>query len=143
VPVRSLRRLVSGPQRHQVTLLALDYKVHTLSSESHNQVDRTQWRDLLRSFRNVKTLRVHNGLIRDLSRCLELDGEPPLGLLPGLTELVCPAGSVNDKTFSAFIHEREVAGQPVKLVGETFPVGRRRYTFISSTGVSYIGPDPL
>ena len=63
--------------------------------------------------------------------------------LPELTEVVCPVGSVNDKIFSAFIDECEVAGQPVKLIGETFPVGRFEYTFGSSTGVSYIDPDPL
>jgi hypothetical protein len=52
-------------------------------------------------------------------------------------------GSVNDKTFSAFIHEREVAGQPVKLIGETFPVDRFEYIFFSSNGISYIDTDPL
>jgi len=133
---------VLGPLFSDVVDITLDYKEHTLSSESHNQVDWAQWRELLRSFRNVKTLRVHNGLVRDLSRCLQSDAEPSLELLPELTELVCPAGSVNDKTFSAFIVEREVAGQPVKLIGETFPVGRPRYTFVSSTGISYIDPDP-
>jgi hypothetical protein len=91
----------------------------------------------------VKTLRVHNGLIRDLSHCLKLDGKPPLELLPGLIELICSAGSINDKTFSAFINEREVAGQPVKLIRETSPVGRFEYTFYTSTGISHIYPDPL
>jgi hypothetical protein len=134
---------VLSPLFSDVVDLALDYREHTLSSEWHDPVDRTQWRDLLRAFRNVKTLRVHNGLVKDLSRCLQLDGEPPLELLPELTELVCPAGSVNDKTFSAFIHEREVAGQPVKLIGETFPVDRIRYTFYTSSGNSRIDPDPL
>jgi hypothetical protein len=66
-----------------------------------------------------------------------------LELLPELTELVCPAGSVNDKTFSAFIDEREVADQPVKLIGETSPVGRSKYMFYTSTGISHIDPDPL
>jgi len=133
---------VLSPLFSDVLDLTLDYKEHTLSSEWHNQVDRTQWRDLLRAFRNVKTLRVHNGLVRDLSRSLQLDGEPPPELLPELTELVCPAGSVDDKIFSVFIHEREVAGEPVKLIGETFPVGRGQYTFFSSIGISYIDPDP-
>jgi hypothetical protein len=134
---------VLSPLFSNVVDLALDYREHTLSSEWHTQVDRAQWRDLLGSFRNVKTLRVHDGLVRDVSRCLQLDGEPPLGLLPELTELVCPAGSINDKTFLAFIHEREVAGQPVKLIGETSPVGRFEYTFYTSTGISHIDPDPL
>jgi hypothetical protein len=134
---------VLSPLFSDVVDITLDYREHTLSSESHNQVDRTQWRELLGSFRNVKTLRVHNGLVSDLSRCLQLDGEPPLELLPELTELVCPVGSVNDKVFSAFIDEREVAGQPVKLIGETSPVGHFEYTFYTSTGISHIDPDPL
>jgi hypothetical protein len=134
---------VLSPLFSDVVDITLDYREHTLSSEWHSQVDRTQWRELLRSFRNVKTLRVHNGLVRDLSCCLQLDGEPPLELLPERTELVCPVGSVNDKIFSAFIDEREIAGQPVKLIGETFPVDRFQYTFASSTGISYIDPDPL
>jgi hypothetical protein len=133
---------VLSPLFSEVVDITLDYREHTLSSEWHNQVDRTQWRELLGSFRNVKTLRVHNGLVRDLSLCLQLDGEPPLELLPELTELICPVGSVDDKTFSAFVHEREVAGQPVKLIGETFPVGRFEYTFVSSTGIFHIDPDP-
>ena len=134
---------ILSPLFSNVVDLTLDYREHTLSSEWHNQVDRVQWRELLGSFRNVKKLRVHNGLVRDLSRCLQLDGEPPLELLPELTELVCPAGSVNDKTFSAFIDEREVAGQPVKLIGETSPVGRWEYTFYTSNGTSHIDPDPF
>jgi hypothetical protein len=134
---------VLSPLFSDVVDITLDYREHTLSSEWHNEVDRTQWRELLGSFRNVKTLRVHNGLVRDLSRALQLDGEPPLELLPELMELVCPVGSVNDKIFSAFINEREVAGQPVKVIGETFPVGRSEYTFISSNGTSHIDPDPL
>jgi len=133
---------VLSPLFSNVVDLTLDYKEHTLSSEWHNQVNRAQWRELLGSFRNVKTLRVHNSLVKDLSRCVQLDGEPPLELLPELTELVCPAASVNDKIFSAFIDEREVAGQPVNLIGKTFPVSRGRYTFLSSTGISYIDADP-
>jgi hypothetical protein len=58
------------------------------SSEEHNEVDRTEWRKLLRPFSNVKTLRIEKGLVKDLSRCLELeDGEFPLELLPELQEL--------------------------------------------------------
>jgi hypothetical protein len=134
---------VLSPLLSDVVDITLDYREHTLSSEWHNQANRTQWRELLGSFRNVKTLRVHNGLVRDLSCCLQLDGKPPLELLPELTELVCPVGSVHNKIFSAFVHEREVAGRPVNLIGETFPVGRFDYTFYSPTGTSHIDADPL
>jgi len=114
---------ILSPLSSTVVDLSLVYEDQTLSSEGHNQVDRTQWRELLGSFRNVKTLRVHNGLVGEVSRSLRLDGEPPLELLPELNELMCPQGSHNDKTFAAFIHEREVAGQPINVIEEAFPAG--------------------
>ena len=61
---------VLSPLFSTVVDLTLDYRSHTLSSEWHNQVHPTQWRELLRSFRNVETLRVHDGLVGELSRCL-------------------------------------------------------------------------
>jgi hypothetical protein len=65
--------------------LYLRHKVHSSSSEEHDEVDRTEWRKLLRPFSNVKTLRIEKGLVKDLSRSLELeDGELPLELLPEL-----------------------------------------------------------
>jgi hypothetical protein len=68
--------------------LTFEHKVHSRSSEEHNEVDRTEWRELLRPFSNVKTLRVDDKLVNDLCRCLRLDdGELPLELLPELQEL--------------------------------------------------------
>jgi hypothetical protein len=122
--------------------LILDYREHTLSSEMHNEVDPTLWREILGSFRNVEILCVHKGLVGEVSRSLRLDGYQPLELLPDLKEIVCPTGSVEDKSFAPFIRDREVAGQPVKLIGETFPVGRARYKFVTSTGIIDIAPDP-
>ena len=130
------------PLFSSVVDLTLDYRQHTQSSERHKQVKHTLWRELLGSFRNVEILRVHKGLVMEVSDSLRSAEEPPLELLPELKELVCPTGSVDDKTFAAFIHDREVAGQPVKLIGETFPVGRRGYRFQTSTGMTYIDPDP-
>jgi hypothetical protein len=40
-------------------------QVHSRSSEEHNEVDRTEWRKLLKTFSNVKTLLVEDGLVRD------------------------------------------------------------------------------
>jgi hypothetical protein len=40
--------------------------VHSQSSEEHNDVDRIEWRNLLKSFGNVKTLRVEDGLVEEL-----------------------------------------------------------------------------
>jgi hypothetical protein len=47
--------------------LILDYREHTLSSEIHNEVDPTLWCEFLGSFRNVEILRVHKGLVGDVT----------------------------------------------------------------------------
>jgi hypothetical protein len=130
------------PLLSPVADLILDYREHTLSSEMHNEVDPTLWREFLGSFRNVEILRVHKGLVGEVSRSLRLDGEQSLELLPELKELVCPTGSVEDKSFAPFIRDREVAGQPVELIGETFPVGQAGYSFYTSTGRIDVAPDP-
>jgi hypothetical protein len=137
---KALKQLFS-----EVVDLTLDCKGHSLSSEWHNQADRTKWRELLGCFRHVKILRVHNGLVGELSRCLQSDGEPSpsLEVLPELKELVCPAGYVDDKTFSPFIYECEVPGQPISLIGKAYPVGRTRFAIDFSRGVTHIEPDPL
>jgi hypothetical protein len=130
------------PSSSSVGELILDYGEHSLLSELHNEVAPTLWRELLGSFRNVQILRVHEGLVREVSHSLRLDGGQSLELLPELKELVCPTGSVKDKSFAPFVHDREVAGQPVKLIGETFPVGQAGYSFYTSTGMIDIAPDP-
>ena len=95
--------------------LTLQHKAHGQSSEEHNDVDRSEWRKLLRSFSNVKTLRVAEGLVEELSRCLHLeDGELPLELLPELQELTYYFGSRD--AFTSFIDARRATGRPVTLV---------------------------
>ncbi|KAI0285882.1 hypothetical protein BGY98DRAFT_245073 [Russula aff. rugulosa BPL654] len=65
--------------------LTLEHGVHSRSSKEHDEVDRTEWRKLLRSFRNAKSLHIAD----ELSRGLQLDGgEPSLELLPELQELI-------------------------------------------------------
>jgi hypothetical protein len=130
-----------GPLFPAVVDLALEHREHTLSSEGHNQADRTQWRQLLGSFRNVKTFSVHHGLVGELSRSLRLEGEPPLEVLPELEELVCPTESIRNKAFTPFIREHVDAGRFFRLVGEDFPVGRGVYNFHSSTGVYRVPSD--
>jgi len=44
-----------GQMFSAVEHLALTHEVHDRSSEEHNEVDRNEWRKLLRSFRNVKS----------------------------------------------------------------------------------------
>jgi hypothetical protein len=97
--------------------LTLVHDVHSQSSEEHNEVDRTEWRKLLRSFSNVKTLRIEDGLVRELSRCLRLeDGEHPLELLPELQELTYSGSDNANDAFTSFIDARQNAGRPVTLI---------------------------
>jgi hypothetical protein len=97
--------------------LTLGHEVHGQSSEEHNEVDRTEWRKLLRSFRNVKTLHIDNGLIDGLSRCLRLeDGELPLEVLPELQELTYSGSCYADDAFTSFTDSRQNAGRPVTLI---------------------------
>ena len=97
--------------------LTLLHEVHSQSSEEHNEVERTEWRKLLRSFSNVKTLQIDDELVRELSRCLRLeDEEDPLEVLPELQELTYSgSGDVND-AFTSFIVARRNAGRPVNLI---------------------------
>src|SRR6267154_1969619 len=97
--------------------LTLMHRVHSRSSEEHNEVERTEWSKLLKSFSNVTTLLIEDGLVRELSRCLRLDdGEDPLELLPELQELTY-LGSDNAKdSFTSFIDARQKAGCPVTLI---------------------------
>ena len=97
--------------------LTLGHEVHSQSSEEHNEVDRTEWRNLLRSFGNVKTLRTDNGLIEQLSRCLRLeDGELPLEALPELQELTYSGRGNAGDVFESFTNSRQNAGRPVTLI---------------------------
>ena len=134
------------PLSSSVADLILDYEGHTLSSELHNDASPRLWREFFRSLGNVETLRVHKGLVRDVSSSLRLDEEPPLELLPELKELVCPRTSIEDNSFAPFVHNREVADQPVNLIGKTFPVGQLSYRLRTSSGMIDIAapdPDPL
>jgi len=125
-----------------VTELNLDYREHTLSSEEHNEVGCKLWCSLLRSFSQVKTLRVHRYLVEDISRSLQLDGDSTTELLLELEEIVYPAGSVDDGTFAIFI-QRGHAGNPVKVTRERSPVDPESYFFYSSAGMYTVNPDPI
>jgi len=114
-----LRPIFSGVMHLFVGVCDQD---HTLWSglPTYNEADRRrQWRDILRSFNNVKTLRVEDGLTREISRSLNVrDGESLMELLPDLKELVCSANVDADDlfdTFAAFIDARRHAG-PVTLI---------------------------
>ena len=96
--------------------LTLVHEVHSQSSEEHNEVDRTEWRKLLRSFSNVKTLQIDDELVRELSRCLRLeDEEDPLEVLPELQKLTYLRSRNTNDAFTSFMNTRQNAGRPVTL----------------------------
>jgi len=96
--------------------LTLQHRAQSLSSEEHNEVDLIEWRKLLRSFHNVKSLRVDNGLVKELSRSLRLDdGEFPLEPFPELQELTYSGSGDTRDAFNSFIEARKNAGRPVTL----------------------------
>jgi hypothetical protein len=107
----SLQPLLSAVER-----LTLSHQEHSQSSEWHNEVDRTQWRQLLRPFSNLNTLRVQDELVERVAHSLQTDDvEQPLEILPDLKELVYSGGDDARDAFNPFIEERYVAGRTVNL----------------------------
>ena len=87
--------------------------------DGRHRVDRTEWRRLLSSFVNVKTLFVDDLLVAELSHCLlSGDGELPLEMMPELQELVY-SGIGNGDAFNPFVDSRRNAGSHVTLVHGT------------------------
>jgi len=103
---------VLGPLFSMVMLLSVE------SWPRYNEADRVEFRGILRSFNNVKTLRVNAGLVRDISHALKVrDGESTMELLPEL-KVICGAKVYPGDLFgyfSALIDAREHAGHPVTL----------------------------
>ncbi|KAH9983235.1 hypothetical protein BJV74DRAFT_627135 [Russula compacta] len=100
-----------------VEYLALGYMRHTSPNWS-NEANPTQWRELLRPFNRVKTLRVPDELVWALSRSLQSEGEEsPMELLPELKELVHSGShSYARDAFAEFIDSRQNTGHPVTWV---------------------------
>jgi hypothetical protein len=109
---RTLRTVFSA-----VKHLTLEFQRSYRSSEMINDADRTQWRELLGSFSNVKILRVNEDFCRQISRSLQVvDGESPLELLPELEELQISQQHDAGDAFKELIDARKNAGHPVALV---------------------------
>jgi hypothetical protein len=105
-----------SPVLSVVEQLAFGYQEHKRSSEWHNNVDRRQWRELLRPFTNAKSVHVQDDLVSKIFRSLpSVDGDPPLELLPNLKEVGYSGESDARDAFSTFLNERQVAGHPVRL----------------------------
>ena len=106
-----------SPMISIVEQVTVNYEKHIYSSQSHNNVDRRQWRDLLRPFTNAKTIHVQDGLVSKIFGSLPSDdGESPLELLPNLEEVGYLGGTDAARdAFTTFLNERQVAGHPVSL----------------------------
>jgi hypothetical protein len=99
-----------------VERVTLSHKKHHRSSEWHNEIDGTQWHELLRPFVNAKTLYLQGDLVGTISRSLQSDDEePPLELLPNLEEVEHSGASDARHLFTAFLNERQAKGRPVNL----------------------------
>ena len=109
-----------------VEYLIIGYDRFITSSEWDGEADRTQWRELLGPFSNVKSLRVGYGLVGKLSRVLQPgEGESPTELLPELQELSHSTGGARHNAFTLFVDARQKAGHPVTVRDslETRPFG--------------------
>ena len=96
--------------------LALKYDRHLISSEWNDEADRTQWRDLLGLFVNVKTLVVDGELGGQLSHALRpVEGESPTELLPVLQELSYSSMVSSLNAFTPSVDARQKAGRPVTM----------------------------
>ena len=110
---------VLSPLFPSVVDLTLTCGERTQPSEWHTDADSIQWRAVLRSFNNVRTLYVSNGLIEELSGSLQVeDGESPMDLLPELEELQYDAGRGLSRidAFVPFLDLRRNADHPFVLV---------------------------
>jgi hypothetical protein len=107
---------VLGPVSSTVVELDLESELY-IPIPALNQATRIQWREVLKSFNSVKTLRLPKAFFRDLSHSLQVyDGESPMEVLPELKKLRCHASEDDvPDTFDAFLEARENAGFPVML----------------------------
>jgi hypothetical protein len=100
------------PAFSAVADLTIDYKSHGSWSE---RASPRQWRDLLRTFNHVKTLRVHGLISENFPHSLLSDGEPLPEILPDLQVLECPVGCDASDAFATFVDVRRAAGYPIRL----------------------------
>jgi hypothetical protein len=105
-----------GPLPLTIIYIVIGYSDDILTEyEKLDEVNRTEWCELLKSFSNVKAPRLNDGLVivLDLSRCLRSDdgGLPPDVLL----ELQKLTYSGIGDTFASCINPRENAGNPINL----------------------------
>ena len=106
-----------GTVSSAVEHLTLETDRHFISSEWNDEADPTQWRELLGSFGNVKTLQVGYGIVEQLFRALQPgEGESPTELLPELQELSYFSTGASLDEFTLFVDACQKAGRPITVV---------------------------
>ena len=109
--LNALRQVIS-----EVEYLILEYESHTSSHEGHNEVDHTEWRELLKSFSHAKTLRIDDGIAKELKELLSCLQWDPLELLPELQELEYSGSGDLGYALTPFLDVRRNTGRPVILI---------------------------
>ena len=113
------------PILSDVERITLYFYEKVLPTEWWNgEIDGTTWHELLRSFIGVKELRVYVGLVKEVSRALqvgEVGSEP--GFLPDLHNIVSNSWVFREENlFASFIDARRAAGRPVRYIpGQPLP----------------------
>jgi hypothetical protein len=98
-----------------VEYLRLEFTRYPISTEANNEADRIQWRKLFGTFSNVKTLRVGDDYLGQISRALQGGDEGSQSeLFPELGKLEYYASDGNP--FTSFADARKNVGHPVTLV---------------------------
>ena len=95
--------------------LTFTHCTHEPSSVTRSNDNRVKWHKIFRQFSSIRTLKVPDGLVEELSLHLQPDGdEALLELLPRLQQIVVPSNAGD--AFSAFIDSRRIGSHPVNLV---------------------------
>ena len=106
-----------GAKFSAVEHLTLQYDRYFPSPMHNDEAYGTQWREILRTFINVETISIDDGLIGQLSLSLQpFEGESFTELLPELQELTCYSTNPSHYTFTQFIVARQMAGRPVTVI---------------------------
>jgi len=114
-------RAVFSPVEHLI--LKCDGHLIRSESESNNEADLTQWRELFRVFSNLKSLYMGYGFVGQLSQVLQPDpddeGESHTAdLLPELRDLwyaITDDPESVEPVFAEFAYARRNAGRPVNV----------------------------
>jgi hypothetical protein len=105
--------------------ISLKHEKHSRSSATHGGAEGTQWRNLLRSFNNLKTVHVPDSLFGELSRCLKSsERESSVELFPEVDEESISASGNAGDTFVSFIDAHQNVSHRITLVRYSRPPGR-------------------